>query len=66
MLPPGSGPTMRSDEPALAMTVVEPLHTPPLSLLLGISAMLPLAFAALVAWLLPDPFGSLARDFGVL
>lgn len=45
--------------------VTEPAHASPLSLLLGFSAMLPIAAGALLAWL-PFPFGSLAETGAVL
>ncbi len=45
--------------------VTEPAHASPLSLLLGFSAMLPIAAGALLAWL-PFPFGPLAETGAVL
>ena len=57
---------MSSTEPALEMKITEPSHTPPLSLLLGVSAMLPIVAGALAAWVLPGPAGGLAEDAAVL
>lgn len=54
-----------SDQPR-RLEVVEPAHTPPLSLLLAFSAMIPLVAGAVCAWVLRDPFGGLAEDAAVL
>ncbi len=51
---------MTTDEDGRSLLVTEPAHTSPLSLLLGFSAMLPIAAGALLAWL-PPPFGILAE-----
>ncbi len=57
---------MSGTEPALELKVTEPRHTPPLSLLLGFSAMLPIAAGALAAWLLHGPAAALAEDGAVV
>ncbi len=57
---------MSGTEPALEFKVTEPRHTPPLSLLLGFSAMVPVAAGALAAWLLHGPAAALAEDGAVV
>ena len=47
------------------ITVTDAAHASPLSLLLGFSAMLPIAAGAALAWL-PPPFGPLAEAGAVL
>ncbi len=55
----------RTSDDGRSFAVREPAHTPPLSLLLAFSAMLPIAAGALLAWL-PFPFGPLAESGAVL
>lgn len=51
---------------ARTLTVVKPSHVPPLSLLLGFGAMLPLALGAIAGWVLRNPFDILAENFVIL
>ena len=53
-------------EPTRELRITEPLHTPPLGLLPGFSAMLPIVAGAAAAWLLAGPAAVLAEDGAVL
>lgn len=55
-----------NDQRSRTIAVTEPARTPGLSLFLGFAAMLPIAAGALASWLLPEPFGQLARDATIL